>query len=168
MINKQNQSPVIVDSGKDVKIKYRLADYTDSSLIAELGKGVKVEYYLSHYNHNYGGRNDLISLGILVYKMAAGNDLFAEAPKLIGGLIPKIETKVEEVYSDSKKLNEMFSKIKKELPGALADIIIYLMNRDLNQNLSVEIIDEAQAALESHLQNLKEQNPQHPVVNNNE
>lgn len=119
--------------------------------IVDLGGVVKTDSYLFNYNNSYGGGNDLISLGLLLYKMASGENLFNEGPRFIKHIFWNIRPKIKDVYDDSQELEEYFNRIKKNVPEILADIIIFLMDRDLNQNLSIEIFDDVQAKLYQQL-----------------
>lgn len=84
----------------------------DKAVIIDLGVATTDRYALPRDNRRYGGINDLVSLGQIIYKMAAGNHIFAESQSMEKSKnAQKIKDYRDKVYADGTgKLLEMHLK----------------------------------------------------------
>jgi len=84
----------------------------DRALIIDLGVATKDRHAQNTYNRRYGGANDLVSLGQVMYKMATGDHIFAQSKSMEETVhAQKIRDYRDKVYSDKTgKLLEMHLK----------------------------------------------------------
>lgn len=84
-------------------------------------------------NRAFCDSNDLISLGLLLYKMVIGTNLFSTEPGMTHRDDVKDATKArrEEVYSCPEKLKECLEQVKKDVRGPLGELIAQLLRDDL-------------------------------------
>ena len=86
----------------------------DRAVICDLGIATTDKHALAKDNRRYGGKNDLISLGQVMYKMATGNHLFAESPEMERTIYAeKIRDYREKVYSEPALLEKHLERVDK-------------------------------------------------------
>lgn len=86
----------------------------DRAVICDLGIATTDKRALAKDNRRYGGKNDLISLGQIMYKMATGNHLFAESPEMERTIYAeKIRDYRDKVYSEPALLEKHLERVDK-------------------------------------------------------
>lgn len=108
----------------------------DRAMIIDLGEATDDPAEIYELNRAYGGNNDLISLGQLIYKMFTGHNLFNEGIGFTGEVKDEIKLKRERVYADPEKLKQLLEHIrieadKSSINGFLTGCIIELLNDNL-------------------------------------
>lgn len=111
---------------------------TDEPVIIDLGTVVTrdEQNHVHDLNRVFGGNNDMVSLGQLMYKMATGQPLFWDKEwnnqladqSEVKNRIKKIR---EDAYFDEDLKVAYFQKVRDTVGGNLADIIIQLLDKDL-------------------------------------
>ncbi len=125
----------------------------DRAVVIDLGVATTDSSEIHSLNRSYGGNNDLISVGQLMYKMATGRNLFNEGPGFTCYSVVKkgVKTKREEVYDDPELLQEYLCKIREDVADSvLADIIVDLLDGDLWVQPELEDVIEAKAMFERY------------------
>lgn len=127
-----------------------ISDLTDTAIIVDLSEADSNPLSIHAGNRAYGGNNDLISLGQLMYKMSTGSNLFNESSgfSCYSAVKNGIKTVREQTYDEPAKLEGCLAKVCKEVPGTLNDIIVFLLNDDLWIQPSLEKVQEAKKMFE--------------------
>ncbi|MBU0461879.1 MAG: protein kinase [Nanoarchaeota archaeon] len=116
-----------------------------AAIIIDLATASKDPANMRHLNRAYGGNNDLISLGQLMYKMTTGHNLF----NLGFGLTCISEAKDEiqrvrrEVYDSAASIKKMLEEVRMGVIGELSDIVVFLLDDDLRVQPPLEKVEEA-------------------------
>lgn len=66
-------------------------------------------------NTRYGGRNDLISLGQIIYKLVTGKNMFNDGSELSAQHKDTIREERERAYSDSEEFNQKLKQVDAEI-----------------------------------------------------
>lgn len=105
----------------------------DRAVIIDLATATNNSDEIYDKNRNFGGNNDLISLGQLMYKMATGNNLFNDTNEYsqLAHVKDHIKTEREQVYSCRNLLEPYFDKISTEINSLVGEIIISILDDDL-------------------------------------
>ncbi|MBW2997330.1 protein kinase, partial [Candidatus Woesearchaeota archaeon] len=120
---------------------------TDRAVIIDLGAATEDPAEIHPLNRAYGGNNDLISLGQMMYKMATGKNLFNESPGFTcySAVKDGVKTVREEVYDDPQKKVEYLGKVRENVENReLAEIIVKLLDDDLWTQPPLEKVQEMQ------------------------
>jgi len=125
----------------------------DRAVIIDLGTSTENPEEVNPLNRAYGGNNDLISLGQLMYKMATGHNLFKESPgfTFYSEVKEGIRSKREEVYSTFSKKREYLDKVRCDVPGKLGELIEELLNDELMLQPSMKNVHDAKAMFERYM-----------------
>jgi serine/threonine protein kinase len=123
----------------------------DKMVIIDLDAATENPKEVHNLNRLYGGNNDLISLGQLMYKMMTGNNLFNEGREFsyYSTVKNKVKTVRERAYDTPSLKQEYLSKIKTDVLDALERTYPYggiLSSNPLNKPLSDKsnrIVEEA-------------------------
>lgn len=125
-------------------------DVPERAIIIDLGEATDNPNEIYQGNRAYGGNNDLISLGQLMYKMATGQNLFNESLDFTcySAVKDGVKTVREEVYDNPQKKDEYLSKVRENIEDReLSEIIIELLDDDLWTQPSLERVQEMQKVL---------------------
>jgi len=124
----------------------------DRAVIIDLGASTPNPKEIHALNRAYGGNNDLISLGLLIYKMAKGDNLFKEGPGFTcySAVKEGIKTKREETYDDPEKKKAMLEKVREGTPGELGEITANLLDDDLWVQPEIEKVEATQKMFEEY------------------
>lgn len=103
------------------------------AVIIDLGAATFVPVKYHRGNRAFGGNNDLLSLGQLMYKMATGANLFNEAYGFTcySAVKNSVRTRREEVYDNPKLLRQKFRQVRKDVPKTLCTLIVGLLDDEL-------------------------------------
>jgi hypothetical protein len=121
----------------------------NKAVIIDFGTAVDDPNFINPLNRSYGGNNDLISLGQIMYKMTTGTNLFNEARGFTcySDIKDEIKTQREKVYEDASLKQMYLSRIKKEIPNTFGLFIASLLDQDLWTQPELEEIVEAKDRL---------------------
>ncbi|MBD3313513.1 hypothetical protein GF345_03655 [Candidatus Woesearchaeota archaeon] len=125
----------------------------DRAVIIDLGAATVDPYDVYAQNKAYGGNNDLISLGQLLYKMSTGHNLFNEGPGFTCNTAVKkdIKTIRETVYDDPELFQSYLNKVREDVKDRnLADLIVYLLDDDLWTQPGLEKVQETERVFERY------------------
>lgn len=95
-----------------------LREEDDQAVILDLGIATKDKDALPKDNKRFGGPNDLVSLGQVIYFMAAGKHLFTDSDSMnVTKIKRSIADEREQVYADTsgKLLREYLLKVRTEI-----------------------------------------------------
>jgi hypothetical protein len=107
-------------------------DENDNAVIIDLGQADQNPYEIKEGNPRYGGNNDLVSLGIIMYKMITGHNLFNdETIGLTATRKPEVKMERERAYENPEVLAEYMQKVRDNVEENTAGLIIKLLDRDL-------------------------------------
>ncbi|MCX6707320.1 MAG: protein kinase [Candidatus Woesearchaeota archaeon] len=121
--------------------------------IIDLGSTTENPNEVYSGNRAYGGNNDLISLGQLIYKMATGHNLFNKSSGLSTDSKTKegIKTQREIVYANPMLKREYLNKARKDIKeDRLADLIIFLLDDNLLKQPPAEKLEKAKLMFEDY------------------
>ncbi|MBU0461880.1 MAG: protein kinase [Nanoarchaeota archaeon] len=131
---------------RDLHDRNVIIDADDSAIIIDLGVATDDPYSSYKGNRAYGGNNDLISLGQLMYKMATGRNLFKEGPGFTCYSMIKenVKTMRALTYLVPDELAKVLESIKIDIKDrTLADITVMLLDDDLWTQPSLEEVRDA-------------------------
>ncbi|MBU0461881.1 MAG: protein kinase, partial [Nanoarchaeota archaeon] len=141
---------------RDLHDRNVLADKVgDRSVIIDLGEATTDPEEIHHLNRAYGGNNDLISLGQLMYRMATGHNIFNEGRgfTFYSAVKEGVKTVREKTYDDPRRKVAMLKKVRKDIPDeTLADIIVKLLDDDLWTQPSKEKVAQTLAKFDEVVQ----------------
>ncbi|MBD3313514.1 protein kinase [Candidatus Woesearchaeota archaeon] len=126
----------------------------DRAIILDLSAATRKYWDIHRNNRAYGGNNDLISLGQVMYKMAAGHNLFNEGHGFTcySAVKEGIKTTREKVYDDPELLQSYLNKVREDVKDRnLADLIVYLLDDDLWTQPGLEKVQETQRMFERYV-----------------
>ncbi|MBW2984832.1 protein kinase [Candidatus Woesearchaeota archaeon] len=123
---------------RDIHEKNVLIDgENDRAVIIDLGLATKNPNDVYKQNRRYGGNNDLVSLGQLMYKMVTGHNLFNEGYGLSYTPEAKDGIKASREQSYRRKLSKFFGvglsgscikQVKQNVQGPLRRVILSLLD----------------------------------------
>ena len=119
----------------------------NKATIIDLGQATDNPEEIHSANRAFGGNNDLISLGQLMYKMATGHNLFNEGPGFTcySAVKDGVKTVREEVYDNPDKKTEYLNKVRQNVEDReLAEIIVTLLDDNLWIQPPLERVREMQ------------------------
>jgi predicted Ser/Thr protein kinase len=121
------------------------------AVIIDLGLATTNPKNINPGNRTYGGNNDLISLGQVLYKMTTGHNLFNEGSGLTDyqKTRERIRSQRERVYANPQLKKQMLEKVKYNTQGRLRKSIIYLLNNDLWKQSKTEKVLKIYQLLDS-------------------
>lgn len=125
---------------------------TNRAVIIDLDTATTDAKEVYSLNRAFGGNNDLVSLGQIVYKLSIGKNLFNEGVGVSSLSFVKNTIRYERAvtYGNTTKLQNCFSKVRKDVPGQLGELIVYLLNDDLWKQPSLEKVQEAKKMFEGY------------------
>ncbi len=124
----------------------------DRAVIIDLGAATTDPTEVYEGNRAYGGNNDLISLGLLMYKMATGRNLFQEGGRFstYSEVKEGIKTEREKAYDDQKLKQQSLQKVRRDVLGKdLADVVVTLLDDELWTQPSLTRVEEVKKRLEN-------------------
>jgi len=121
----------------------------DRAVIIDLGAATTNPNEVHEQNRLYGGNNDLISLGLLMYKMATGHNLFHDESghSYRPEIKDSIKTEREKTYEDPELKQAMLNKVENDVEGELGGIIADLLDDDLWTQPNLEKVEETAKTL---------------------
>jgi len=127
----------------------------DRAVIIDLGAATTNPNEVHEQNRLYGGNNDLISLGLLMYKMATGHNLFSDESghSYREEIKDNIKTEREKTYEDPTLKKAMINKVRTDIEGGLRRIIMNLLDDDLWTQPSIEQVKQTQKYAKGGFQN---------------
>ncbi|MBN2459811.1 protein kinase [Candidatus Woesearchaeota archaeon] len=136
----------------DIHDKNIMVDYVNRrTLIIDLGEATTEPHEINKGNRRYGGNNDLISLGQLIYKMYTGHNLFHEKPGITSDLDKEeIRREREETYASPIKKGNMLAKVRQDLPKELGKITATMLDDDLWTQPDIGRVKKVQQMLEKY------------------
>jgi hypothetical protein len=127
----------------------------DKALIIDLGSATDNPEKIYSQNRAYGGNNDLISLGLLLYSMRFKGNLFNDSDSTTVSYVKdKIKSNRELAYESPEILNNNLSKLIDKVPSeetGLAEIMVNLLDRDLWQQPDLEQVCNVKLLFEKYL-----------------
>jgi len=125
-------------------------EYLDRAIIIDLGHSTSGDDALEG-NKLFGGNNDLISLGQLMYKMATGDNLFNEGPyfSFYSDTKRQIKTARETAYENPDLLRYYLNKACDTVGGDLGRLVSDLLYDDLWTQPSKERVEETKERFNS-------------------
>ena len=120
---------------------------TSRAKITDLGEATFDPKTIHNQNRSYGGNNDLVSLGQIMYKMATGENLFNETNKQDDEVKDQIKVTREKAYKSKVTLKHYLNKVKQGVEGPLGDIIVDLLDDELLKQPSLKKLEEVQDEL---------------------
>ncbi|MBU0535595.1 MAG: protein kinase [Nanoarchaeota archaeon] len=125
----------------------------DRAIIIDLSIATENPTEIYELNRSYGGNNDLVSLGQLMYKMATGHNLFNEGLgfSCYSAVKQGIKTTREKVYDDPELLQSYLSKVREDVKDRnLANLIVTLLDDNLWTQPSLEKVEQAKEMFERY------------------
>ena len=124
----------------------------DKAVIIDLGAATTNPEKRHPLNRSYGGNNDLVSLGQLIYKMYTGHNLFNEGFGYSGADETKDEIKKEReaAYDNPEILKKYLNKVRRDVKGELGETIATILNDDLWTQPSMEKVEQTIRILEQY------------------
>lgn len=122
-------------------------------VVIDLGTASKDPNNIHPLNRAYGGNNDLISLGQLMYKMKINKNLFNFQTELSDSVHIKNQIKSNRnfIYSNSECLTETIQKVQKNIPEKnLETLIVHLINRDINIQPNFEEVEKTKQLFDKY------------------
>ncbi|MBC8500934.1 MAG: hypothetical protein H8D38_04170 [DPANN group archaeon] len=125
----------------------------DEAIIIDLGAATTNPNEVHEQNRLYGGNNDLISLGLLMYKMATGHNLFSDESghSYREEIKDSIKTEREKTYEDPTLKKAMINKVRTEVEGGLGRIIMNLLDDDLWTQPNIEQVEQSKKMFQAYL-----------------
>ncbi|MBU1030738.1 MAG: phosphotransferase, partial [Nanoarchaeota archaeon] len=126
----------------------------DKAIIIDLGTATTNPNISNPQNRLYGGNNDLISLGQLMYKMATGHNLFNEENGQSQQSPTKnhIKTEREKAYETKETLQPYLNKVKENIQESnLAKLITNILDDKLWTQPDKEKVEETKKTIEEYL-----------------
>lgn len=121
----------------------------EKAVIIDLGAATENPAEIYSLNRAYGGNNDLVSLGQLMYKMVTGDNLFKEETGDSKQYKDQIKTEREKTYDNSELKQKMLGKVKIDVKHEkLAHIITTLLDDDIWTQPSLEQVKQTQRMME--------------------
>ena len=130
---------------RDIKPANILIEYgTNRAILMDLGISTENSIETINGNKGYGGNNDLISIGQVIYETYTGKNLFNDKPTFLCQTLTKdnIVTERTKAYDDPKKLKEIFEKVSDNIPGTLGKLIVQLLDDDLWTQPNLEKVNK--------------------------
>jgi len=121
------------------------------AIIIDLHAATKNPNAIYKRNRAYGGNNDLVSLGLLMYKMATGNNLFSDETGMTVYRKDNVKVERERAYADLELKQSYLNKVRADIKDKnLADMVITLLDDDLWKQPSIEKVYRAQKMLDRY------------------
>ncbi len=117
----------------------------DRAVIIDLGSATDDPLKINPLNRAYG-TNDLIALGLIMYKAATGTNLFniSEEETLLSRVKWETKSERERTYENLTLKSEMLRKVREKINNkSLAEVIVNLLNQELNKQPSYSEVEEA-------------------------
>jgi len=112
------------------------------AVIIDLGYATKDPEEVYNGNRAYGGNNDLVSLGQLMYRMAVGRNLFKdEGFTCCSKVKERIRINRANIYSSKIEKEHYFKIVREKVQGELGKIIADLLNDGLYRQPPIERIE---------------------------
>ncbi|MBS3097717.1 serine/threonine protein kinase, partial [Candidatus Woesearchaeota archaeon] len=128
-----------------------IEEQTDRAVIIDLHAATENPNGIYERNRQYGGNNDLISLGLLMYKMATGNNLFNDEKGLTAYRKDQVKEEREKAYSDPALKQSYLNKVRADVKDKpLADIIVSLLDDDLWKQPSMKKVYQVLERLQKY------------------
>ena len=119
-------------------------------VIIDLGYATRESENGQKCNRVYGGNNDLISLGQILYRINQGFNVFGGNDELTYASIFKnsVQGRREEAYSSRRVLDEILGNIWETAPESIAKLTIELLDRDLSKQPTLSEVYKMQRRFE--------------------